>query len=84
MKPQLKQIKAYNPPLQNRSKMIRLDFNENTSNYNPCLEKVLAELSIEKISKYPEYNNLNKKIAEYSRVKENMVLPTNGCDEGLK
>jgi len=84
MKPQLKQIKAYNPPLQNRSKMIRLDFNENTSNYNPCLEKVLAELSIEKISKYPEYSKLNKKIAKYSKVKENMVLPTNGCDEGLK
>jgi histidinol-phosphate aminotransferase len=84
MKPQLKQIKPYNPPLQNRDKMVRLDFNENTSDYNPCIGKVLSKLSAEGISRYPAYDGLNEKIAGYAGVKENMVLPTNGCDEGIK
>ena len=84
MKPQLKQTKPYKPPLENRNEMIRLDFNENTSNSNPALEKVLLCLSVEDISQYPNYKGLNEAIAEYACIKETMVLPTNGCDEAIK
>ena len=63
--------------------MIRLNVNESPW----CSKKVLQRLkniTKEDICRYPSYEGLNKKIADYCNVKSKNILVTNASDDGLQ
>ncbi len=61
-----------------------LDFNERTK---PPQSKIVRALEKfvkgQKLQVYPEYFDLEQKIAEYAGVKVNQVMITNGSDQGI-
>lgn len=79
-------MKPYKPPLDGRSAYngMLLDFNERTK---PPQNKVVLALqkfiSSQKLQVYPEYFDLEKKLADYAGVKANQVMITNGSDQGI-
>lgn len=79
-------MKPYKPPLDGRSAYngMLLDFNERTK---PPQNKVVLALqkfiSSQRLQVYPEYFDLEKKIADYAGVKVNQVMITNGSDQGI-
>jgi histidinol-phosphate aminotransferase len=83
----IQNLKAYSPPLDGRSSFdgILLDFNERTIPISPKVEEAMVEyVKNKKIQVYPEYFDICKKIADYSKVKEEQVLITNGSDQGIE
>ncbi len=80
-------MKSYSPPLENRRSYDGqlLDFNERTI---PAGEKVMQALAdfikTDQFQLYPEYGDLQQKIADYSGVKDNQVMITNGSDQGIE
>jgi histidinol-phosphate aminotransferase len=80
-------MKPYSPPLENRRSYDGqlLDFNERTI---PAGEKVMQALAdfikTDQFQLYPEYGDLQQKIADYSGVKDNQVMITNGSDQGIE
>ena len=80
----LYEMKPYNPPLEGRSEMIRLDFNENTFGPSPKVKEALSKIALGRLSCYPEYKGLADKIANYAGVKFSQLIPTNGSDEAIK
>ena len=79
-------MKAYSPPIDGRSDFggLLLDFNERTV---PVGRNVINALRnfIEKgdLQTYPEYFDLNEKIADYAGVKSDQVMIVNGSDQGI-
>ncbi len=79
-------MKPYNPPLKGRRAFsgMLLDFNERTK---PLSDKIVRALERfvknQKLQVYPEYFDLEKKIANYAGVKTNQVMITNGSDQGI-
>ena len=79
-------MKLYKPPLDGRSKYdgLLLDFNERTK---PPSRKVMVALGQfikgQKLQVYPEYFDLEKRIAQYAGVKASQVMLTNGSDQGM-
>lgn len=82
----VQKMKPYKPPLDGRSAYngMLLDFNERTL---PPQNKVVQALEkfakSQKLQVYPEYFDLEKKIASYAGVKTNQVMITNGSDQGI-
>ncbi|HCW32596.1 MAG: histidinol phosphate aminotransferase, histidinol-phosphate aminotransferase [Candidatus Peregrinibacteria bacterium GW2011_GWF2_39_17] len=78
----IQKMKAYCPPLDNRSTFpgLRLDFNERTISPPP---KVLNALKAFHLELYPEYENLNEQIANYASVAPEQIIITNGSDQGM-
>lgn len=79
-------MKPYKPPLDGRSAYdgMLLDFNERAI---PPQNKVVQALEkfakSQKLQVYPEYFDLEKKIAGYADVNANQVMITNGSDQGI-
>lgn len=79
-------MKPYKPPLDGRSTYdgMLLDFNERAI---PPQNKVVQALEKfaknQKLQVYPEYFDLEKKIAGYACVNANQVMITNGSDQGI-
>lgn len=81
----IQQMKPYNPPLEGRSKYkgMLLDFNERTQPPQGKVIRVLEKLvKKQKLQIYPEYFDLEKKIAKYAGVNPNQIMITNGSDQG--
>ncbi|MFA4819023.1 MAG: histidinol-phosphate transaminase [Patescibacteria group bacterium] len=82
----IQKMKSYKPPLDGRSEYggMLLDFNERTkpppSNVVRTLEKFVKG---QKLQVYPEYFDLERRIAKYADVKINQVMITNGSDQGI-
>lgn len=82
----VQKMKPYKPPLDGRSAYngMLLDFNERTQ---PPQNKVVVALEKfikdQKLQVYPEYFDLEKRIAEYAGVRANQVMITNGSDQGI-
>jgi histidinol-phosphate aminotransferase len=79
-------MKAYNPPLEGRSAgdYLLLDFNEMTTETSPKVKCALREfIDSGRLQKYPEYGNVEGRIAEYAGVKSEQVMITNGSDQGI-
>ena len=52
----VRNMRAYNPPLEGRTTKLRLDFNENTVGCSPRVIEFLRErLTAEALPVYPEY-----------------------------
>jgi len=76
-------MRAYNPPLEGRTKKLRLDFNENPIGCSPKVRQVLAKLSGAEICSYPEQETVRRQMAKHFGVHPDELLLTNGTDEAL-
>jgi len=76
-------MRAYNPPLEGRTKKLRLDFNENPIGCSPKVRQALAKLSSAEICSYPEQETVRRQMAKYFAVRPEELLLTNGTDEAL-
>lgn len=79
-------MNSYNPPLDGRRGFngLLLDFNERTTPISLKVQKVIQNLLAEsKLQVYPEYGELEGKLAKYAGVNENQVLVTNGSDQAI-
>lgn len=82
----IKKMKAYKPPLEGRASggYLLLDFNEMTVDPSPKVKKALKEfVDSGRIQVYPEYGDLEAKIAKYAGNKPGQVMVTNGSDQGI-
>lgn len=86
IKERIKKMSHYKPPLEGRASKdyLLLDFNERTT---PPSSKVKGALKkfIEsgRLQVYPEYGDLEAKIAQYAGVPADQVIVTNGGDQGI-
>ena len=76
-------MRAYNPPLEGRTKKIRLDFNENPIGCSPKVRRALAKLAATDICSYPEQETVRRTVARNFGVHPAELLLTNGTDEAL-
>jgi histidinol-phosphate aminotransferase len=74
-------LPSYKRPKEGRYNFARLDFNENTTGFSDVFN--CADLPEELFNTYPEYDEINAKIAAYYSVAPESVLLTNGSDEGI-
>lgn len=63
---------------------LLLDFNERTSPASPKVKEALKKfVDSDRLHVYPEYGDLEQRVAEYARVKNSQVMMTNGGDQGI-
>lgn len=74
-------LPSYKRPKEGRYNFARLDFNENTKGFADVFN--CPDLPEELFNTYPEYDEINAKIAAYYSVAPESVLLTNGSDEGI-
>ena len=79
----VEKMRAYNPPLEGRTKKLRLDFNENPIGCSPKVRQALAKLSGAEICSYPEQETVRRQMAKHFGVRPDELLLTNGTDEAL-
>ena len=82
----IKKMSAYNPPLEGRASAgyLLLDFNEMTIEPSQKVKKALKEfVDSGRLQVYPEYGDLEAKIAKYTGVKPEQAMVTNGSDQGI-
>lgn len=82
----IKKMSPYKPPLEGRATggYLLLDFNEMTIEPGPKVKKALKEfVDSGRLQVYPEYGDLDSRIAEYAGVKPSQVMVTNGSDQGI-
>ena len=79
----VEKMRAYNPPLEGRTKKLRLDFNENPIGCSPKVRQALAKLTSAEICSYPEQETVRRQMAKYFKVSPDELLLTNGTDEAL-
>ena len=77
-------MKPYNPPLEGRRGLLRLDFNENTVGPSKKVVEAIRKASIEEVCTYPEYTKLKKKLGKYLKVKPKQLVLSNATDEAIK
>jgi len=76
----------YKPPLEGRSEKdyLLLDFNERTTPTSPKVKEALKKfIDSDRLQVYPEYGDLETKIAQYAGVKNGQAMATNGGDQGI-
>jgi len=86
IKERIKKMSHYKPPLEGRSEKdyLLLDFNERTTEPSPKVKIALKKfIDSGRLQVYPEYGDLEEKIARYAGVKVGQVMVTNGGDQGI-
>jgi len=86
IKERIKKIGHYKPPLEGRSDkdFLLLDFNERTTGPSPKVKEALKKfIDSDRLQVYPEYGDLEEKIAQYAGVKSGEAMVTNGGDQGI-
>jgi len=86
IKANIKKMEEYKPPLEGRAskKYLLLDFNERTSAPSLKVKRALKNfIDKDKLQTYPEYGDLDKKIANYAKVRDSQVMVTNGSDQAI-
>lgn len=78
----VRRMKEYHPPLGDRSG-LRLDFNENTFACSPRVLEALGRISRGDLTRYPEREPVERRVAEHLGVQPAQVLLTNGVDEAI-
>ncbi|MBM3210968.1 histidinol-phosphate aminotransferase family protein, partial [Candidatus Poribacteria bacterium] len=82
----IKKMSSYKPPLEGRSSKnyLLLDFNERTQGISPSIKKALIDfINSDRLQVYPEYGDLEEKIAIYAHVASSEIMVTNGADQGI-
>ena len=77
-----RRMKEYHPPLGDRSG-LRLDFNENTFACSPRVLDALGRISRDDLTRYPEREPVERRVAEHLGLTPTQVLLTNGVDEAI-
>jgi histidinol-phosphate aminotransferase len=77
-----RRMKEYHPPLGDRSG-LRLDFNENTFACSPRVLEALGAISRGDLTRYPEREPVERRVAEHLGLLPSQVLLTNGVDEAI-
>jgi len=72
----------YHPPLAGRT-ALRLDFNENTYSPSPRVLDRLKQITALGLTKYPEREPAERKVAEHLGLDHSQLLLTNAVDEGI-
>jgi len=72
---------GYEIPLYLDDFKLKLDVNENTMGPSPRVIEALQQVCEKDIKFYPAYGEIREKLAEYNKVKPEMILPANGADE---
>ncbi len=75
-------MKEYHPPLGDRSG-LRLDFNENTFACSPRVLEALGRISRGDLTRYPEREPVERRVAAHLGLQPAQVLLTNGVDEAI-
>ena len=86
IKERIKKMSHYKPPLEGRSEKdyLLLDFNERTITPGEKVKEALKKfIDSGRLQVYPEYGDLEEKIAQYAGVKVGQVMVTNGGDQGI-
>jgi histidinol-phosphate aminotransferase len=86
IKARIKKISHYKPPLEGRASKdyLLLDFNERTTPSSPKVKEALKKfIDSDRLQVYPEYGDLELKIAQYAKVKPGEIMVTNGGDQGI-
>lgn len=78
----VRRMKEYHPPLGDRSG-LRLDFNENTLACSPRVIETLRSIAAADLTRYPEREPLERRVAEQLGLAPAQVLLTNGVDEAI-
>jgi len=78
----VQRMKEYHPPLGDRSG-LRLDFNENTFACSPRVLEALGCISRGDLTRYPEREPVERRVAEYLGLAPAQALLTNGVDEAI-
>jgi histidinol-phosphate aminotransferase len=76
----------YKPPLEGRASkdFLLLDFNERTVPPSQKVKEALKRfIDSDRLQVYPEYGDLEDKIAKYAGVKPGEMMVTNGGDQGI-
>lgn len=83
---QIRKMRAYSPPLEQRSKFegLRLDFNERLAPLPENVIRAIQGFNPQKAKCYPSYGDLPDKIAEYAGVAPENLMITNGSDQGME
>ncbi len=79
----IEQKEQYNPPLENRRGLMRLDFNENTVGCSPKVLEAINNIREEEIASYPEYAKFKSKLAYHLKIGAEQVMITNASDEAI-
>lgn len=82
----IKKMSSYKPPLEGRGSgdYLLLDFNERTTEPSPKVKEALKKfINSGRLQVYPEYGDLEEKIAQYIGVLSSQVMVTNGGDQGI-
>lgn len=72
-------VAPYQPPLEGRRGLVRLDFNENTSGFPWACESLPPQL----VATYPEYEGFLQRLSESWGVPREKMMLTNGTGEAL-
>ncbi|MFZ0411732.1 MAG: histidinol-phosphate transaminase [Candidatus Acidiferrales bacterium] len=83
IRPAVKRMRPYHPPLEGRERKLRLDFNENLLGCSPKVRRALDSLSAADLSMYPEQETTRRELAKYFGVRTGELLLSNGTDEAL-
>ncbi|HEY1500677.1 MAG TPA: histidinol-phosphate transaminase [Acidobacteriaceae bacterium] len=78
----VRRMKEYHPPLGDRSG-LRLDFNENTFACSPRVLEALSRISRGDLTRYPEREPVERRVAAHLGLQPAQVLLTNGVDEAI-
>ena len=81
-RPLIKRMREYHPPLGGRGG-LRLDFNENTLQCSPHVLEALGRIAASDLTKYPERQPVEAKVAAALSLEAEQVLLTNGVDEAI-
>lgn len=76
------EMPEYHPPLAGRD-ALRLDFNENTLAPSPVVMDRLKQITAEGLTKYPEREPAERKLASHLGLSPSQLLLTNGVDEAI-
>jgi histidinol-phosphate aminotransferase len=82
----IKNMEAYKPPLEGRASggYLLLDFNEMTVEPSPKVKQALKDfVDLGRLQVYPEYGDVDAKVAQYAGVRPEEVMLTNGSDQGI-
>ena len=77
IKERIKRMDHYKPSLEDRASKdyLLLDFNERTTPSSPKVKEALKKfIESGRLQVYPEYGDLEEKIAQYAKVKKSQVM----------
>ena len=86
MKNSIKKMGTYKPPLEGRSSQgfLLLDFNERTTQVSESVREALVDfIQSPRLQTYPEYGDIEQRLASYAKVSDEQVMVTSGSDQGI-